>query len=92
MQTIWKFPITIDDELFLDMPEGSSILMLGVQGGMPCIWAKVNARAALVRRTFRVFGTGHEIKSDAGSVLNHIGSIQSPGCFVWHVFEQLAAA
>ena len=52
-----------------------------------CLWAVVNTEEAkLVRRLFRIYGTGREIKEPLES-LNYIGTVQT-GPFVWHVFER----
>ena len=52
-----------------------------------CLWAMSNTdESRKVRRLFRIYGTGREIKEPLES-LNYIGTVQM-GSFVWHIFER----
>lgn len=52
-----------------------------------CLWAISDTdESRKVRRLFRIYGTGREIKEPLES-LNYIGTVQT-GSFVWHVFER----
>jgi len=83
MRTIWKFPLLIvDDFIHLEMPVGSRVLHVDMQGDTPCIWAELDSDAPKEVREFLVFGTGHPIPVS----LNHVGSFQMPP-FVWHIYE-----
>ena len=82
----------------IEMPQGARILGVQTQaelGGflgpltaeIPCVWALVNTEEGkTVRRMFRVYGTGREIKEPLEG-LDYIGTVQT-GPFVWHVFER----
>lgn len=87
MQTVWKFPLSTDSATTVPMPKGAEILTLQMQGGSPCIWAKVDPNAEIERRAFRIFGTGHGLPP---MKLDYVGTFQvndggSP--LVFHVFE-----
>lgn len=87
MRTVWKFAIA-HQKNEVDMPLGSQVLCAGVDGhNLISIWAEVpeSDTDKVQRRTFFVFGTGHEIPMIA---LRYIGTAFSPGnVFVWHVYE-----
>jgi len=52
-----------------------------------CLWAMTDTdEGRKVRRMFRVYGTGREIKEPLED-LDYIGTVQT-GPFVWHVFER----
>jgi hypothetical protein len=81
---IWKYVVPVDDaEHRIDIPIGSPIVHVANQEHRwLTFWADVSDLDPLVRRTFRVFGTGHRIESD----WRYIGSAFD-GPFVWHLFE-----
>jgi hypothetical protein len=82
--TIWKFPVPIEDQFTIDMPEGAGVLHFGCQGAQPTLWAAVDPEAAVKPVAFRLFGTGHPIAAPAH--LRYIGTCFH-GPFVWHLFE-----
>lgn len=83
-EQIWKFPFRVDDELAIPMPQGATVLSVAMQGAVPCIWARVDTEAALVKRAFCVRGTGHEV----GTVGAYVGTFQmAGGALVFHLFE-----
>lgn len=85
MKTIWKFPLEVVDEQLVDMPEGSEILAVQVQLGVPCLWAAVTPDAAKVKRCIATYGTGHPMKSRAAD--QYVGSYQlQGGALVFHVY------
>ena len=86
--TVWKYEIPEADTFQLELPFDAKILSVNVQGGNPCIWAEVNPGDALVQRSFRTCGTGHDIPADEkrefiGTFLLHQGAL------VFHLFEVL---
>jgi len=85
MKTIWKW--TLNPETTIDMPCGAELLAVQVQHGEPCLWALVSPSSAKCRRTFRVYGTGHDMPDEPGQ---HVGTFQLlDGAMVFHVFETL---
>lgn len=87
--TIWKFPIEVTDSQEILMPGGTQILHVGVQRGIPCLWALVRLPedANKVVREIVTIGTGHPI--DDASRLKYIGTYQlMEGGLVFHIFER----
>lgn len=90
IKTIWKFPIRIDDEQVIEMPEDAIILDIQMQGDTPCLWALVEPGNPVKERKILVAGTGHEREDLAGPAI-HIGSFQMlGGRLVFHAFELLS--
>ena len=91
MKTIWKFKVftLIDSRGSVDMPKGAKILSIGLQEDDVCIWALIDTKneSKLIKRQFRLFGTGWEIKEPLKN-LNYIGTVFMQ-TFVWHIFEEL---
>lgn len=89
MIAIYKYALTIDDELPVDMPAGAEILCVQMQGDVPCVWAKVDSKAPTVRRWFRWRGTGHP----AEGVGVYVGTVQIMGArLVFHLFADREGA
>lgn len=90
MKTIWKW--TFDDPATtysLSMPKGSKILSFQTQNDVLTMWALVEPHAEKVNRLFRIYGTGHTIPDGVIEVSKYIGTAQTSGVFVWHLFEML---
>lgn len=88
MDTVWKFPLNVtgEDVFHLEMPRMARILSLQTQGNIPCIWALVDPKQPLVRRWFRIAGTGHPIENTDS--MTFIGTFQiMQGQLVFHIFE-----
>ena len=85
-QSIYKYPLPINDWVSVAMPEGAEPLCVHVQHGVPCLWARVPVAAKPVIRHFRIAGTGHDLGSNVGE---HIGSfLLHDGGLVFHVFAE----
>lgn len=86
MTTIYKYPVEIADEFWVEMPTGARILTVQVQNGEPFIWAQVETTAPYEPRGFRVVGTGHPM-SDAEMGMPYVGTFQlEGGALVFHLF------
>lgn len=84
---IFKYKASLFDSFILEMPEGAKILSVQTQNNIPFIWALVNPSAPLRKRTFRLAGTGHEIRETLKQ-LDFIDTFQmADGRLVFHVFE-----
>lgn len=84
MITVHKFPLLIDGENRIEVDGSSAVLHVGMQS-MVTIWLCVDTEGQKRTRTFRIFGTGHEIPEGylpCGSCFD--------GPFVWHVFERIS--
>ena len=87
-QTIYKYPLQVDDETTIKMPLGAKILTVQEQGGVPCIWALVNDSVPKKERTFLLLGTGQRCEDLRICESNYIGTFQlAGGRFVGHLFE-----
>lgn len=87
--TIWKFPLLINDLVELQMPKGAVVLHVALQGKQPCLWALVNSTEPTEIRKFRIVGTGHLISLNEVPLLTYIGSfLMHGGALVFHVFER----
>lgn len=80
---IWKYPLERRDGQIITMPAGSRVLCVHNQFDEPFLWALVDPEAALERRWFLTFGTGH-----GGVRGQYVGTyIDGQGAYVWHVFD-----
>ena len=85
---IWKYQIGYSKREEIDIPENAEILCVKKLEGRPCIWALVNDKNPIVKRTFSTYPTGWEIKNIDG--LWYIGTIITDGgTFEAHIFEIL---
>jgi hypothetical protein len=83
MKTIWKWKL--GPETTIDMPHGAKLLAVQDQNGEPHLWALVDPSAKTYPRTFRVYGTGHNMPDEPGQ---YVGTVQMQGgAMVVHVFE-----
>ncbi len=84
---IYKYEMEVDGVVDIPMPKGAHVLTVKVQHGKPCLWAIVDPDAPTETRSFRVFGTGHEMDIDIPHS-HYIGTYQLfDGNFLGHVFE-----
>jgi len=85
MRNVWKYKLTANDYIDVEMPKGAEVLTFQIQFDIPCIWCLVDPDAEKESRRFRLAGTGHDIKEDN---LKYIGSCQvHEGALIFHLFE-----
>lgn len=84
MERIYKYPLSLASGVqSVTLPEGAKVIHFGIQGDVPCIWARVDPFAtAQQTRYFWALGTGSDVKDN----LKHIGTVLH-GAYVWHLFE-----
>lgn len=84
MRTIWKFDVTVADEVSVTMPRGAQIVHVATTPtpAFLQVWAIVDPKAAKVGRRLSIRGTGHDLEE----VGDYLGTVES-GMLVWHVFE-----
>lgn len=83
MSEVWKFPLAIDDEQTVYMPEDADLLHVAEQAGTLCLWARVIPTGQrTVGRVIVIRGTGHPIWTQP-----HVGTVLASNGFVWHVFD-----
>jgi len=86
-KTIWKFPIEIEDIQEIEMPSPAIPLSFQMQGNSPTLWCLVDPEMGMVKKKFRLAGTGHKIDNSLEE-LNFIGTAQLlHGMLIYHLFE-----
>ena len=88
MKAIHKYPLTLQGEEKVSLPEGARILCVQNQRETICIWAVVDPDiTSHEERTFMIIGTGHI--HDSIPTGGYIGTVQlQDGFLVFHVFEK----
>jgi len=90
MRKIWKFPVELNSvldqamEFTIDMPDGATLLHVGVQNGQACLWAEINPDAPKKPYLFYSVGTGHGSVPEDGA---YLGTAILPTGFVFHVYK-----
>lgn len=89
--TIYKYEIKTADRITINMPRKAQILHIESQGGIiACMWALVNPKNEYEKRTFYIYGTGHQIAKCDERDLKYLGTYQLfNGTFVGHLFEKI---
>jgi len=57
--TIWKFPLDVEDRQIVQLPVGAEILSVQTQHEIPCLWAACDTDAEWEGVTIIIHGTGH---------------------------------
>jgi hypothetical protein len=89
-RAIWKFILDINDTVVVEMPEHAIPLAVDVQNDALCLWAEVNPDAPLVKREFRIRGTGHALRGNEGKYIGTV--VMRNGLLVWHVYDEAIKA
>ena len=85
--TIYKYPIPIQDYIKIDLPKNAEVLCVKTQNGEPYIWVLVDTDEEKETRDFRLFGTGNYFDL---SEYKYIGTfLIYDDLLVWHLFENL---
>ncbi len=83
MQTVFKYPLKIQDEQQVKLPRGARLLRVMVQNGVPCLWAQVESGRDTEDRTIFIHGTAHPVDPN-GEYLDSF--MVNDGALVFHVF------
>jgi hypothetical protein len=76
-----------NEPFYMDLPKHARILTVQRQHDGVVIWALVNTKDEITKRTFVALWTGREFPDDQFH-LAYIGTIQfNDGDTVWHIFE-----
>jgi hypothetical protein len=89
MKTIYKYPLEVKDTQFVELPLGSEILTVQMQGYNLCLWAAVNNQPNVVKKNRRIeiIGTGNPVPTGD---LKYISTFQMIGGeLTFHVFENV---
>lgn len=85
---VWKYEIPMADQFVIEMPQGSQVLAVQLQGKVPTMWFKVYPDGPPCKVKFLLVGTGHEhVEED----VTHMGTFQY-GELVFHVFREKRCA
>ena len=92
MRTIWRFPITVqDDANKVATPRGALLLHVGRSATSPsgqiCMWFEVESEAPIEPKYYKVYGTGHEVAGLRDYDNKYIATVFDPP-FVWHVYQE----
>ena len=90
MNTVYKFELNIGENI-LHVPFNAYPVHVGCQGENLFVWVHGTFVSEEVDSygvwTLEVYATGQAIPGNFEDVC-HIGTIQTPAGFVWHVFEE----
>ncbi len=90
---MFRYVVSVDDQPHVVPLSHSPVAVAaaphGTYGWAVEFWAEHTQGAPAVKRTFKVFGTGHPLPEDA----KWIGTCaRTPGGLVWHLYEIGGAA
>jgi hypothetical protein len=82
---VWKFELR-PWSVFMDVPEGATLLSVGAQRGDVVVWALCDPEARKVRRLLAAHPTGVELpRALRGTTF--VGTAQMDDGLVFHVFD-----
>lgn len=84
---IGKFIIPVEDYATIIIPAGAKLLHVAEQHGELCLWALIDLTVPVVKRLFRVAGTGHPITGLEASWPFVGTGLLMGGKLVFHVFD-----
>lgn len=83
---IFKYEIPITDDIItIEVPENYAICDIQNQGDKIVMWCVIDIHAKLVKRHFKIIGTGHQITDIEN--LFFLRTVKMPNGLVWHIFE-----
>lgn len=85
-QTIFKYPVPIQDHIEIEMPRTAKLLHFAEQGGKLFLWAMVPVDdSEMVKRKLRLVGTGHTLEEYPAA---YVGTaLLEDGRLVLHLFD-----
>lgn len=84
MLTIYKYPLVVEDEQSIQLPDDAKILTIQIQNGQPFLWVLLDNQLPSNPRKILIRGTGH----DSHGVGKYISTFQMHGgSLVFHAFE-----
>jgi hypothetical protein len=85
MKRVWKYAIPIQPRFEIRMPDGSHVLSVGLQDGVPVFWALVDDEREYWLRPFCLLWTGTAITEGVGA---YRGTFINPEDeLVYHLFD-----
>jgi hypothetical protein len=86
---VWKFQIPMPDEngrSFVEIPEGSELLSVGIQDDRLVLWALTDSLSAPHIHRILVANTGMSI-AEFPSTARFLGTVTTSNGIVWHVWD-----
>lgn len=82
---VFKYPVSIEGQFELEMPQGAKSLKFEAQNGQLCLWALVDIDRPTLPRKFQLASTGYTIMEGMG----YVGTAFLHGQdLVFHLFEE----
>jgi hypothetical protein len=87
-KVIYKYPLTINTNQFLNLPKGAKILTVQLQSNIPYIWALVDPKEETGEVPIYMVGTDISFPNPVS--LEYIGTVQivEREVTVWHIFRK----
>ena len=83
LQRIFKYPLTITDKQFVEVPMYATPLKVAFQDGQLYMWCQVTPSREKNHYSIYIFGTGHELPYVP---LNYLETVFDVRGYVWHVY------
>ena len=83
MEIIYKYQLDITDRQNVKLPIDAEILSIQDQGGVVCMWAKIDPNKIAIDRTIIIYGTGIPCEDIEGTFISTL----QVGAMVWHFFQ-----
>lgn len=87
LKTVFKYSLSLDDIIEVEVPIGSQLLHVGLQDGRLMLWALVDTAANPCIKRVRCAGTGHKIVEDDLRFIDTVHMVG--GRLIFHFFEVL---
>jgi hypothetical protein len=85
-QTIWKYPIPIQDHIEIEMPKTAKLLRFAEQSGGLFLWVMVPVGdSEMVKRKLCLAGTGHTLDDYPAAYVGTV--LLEGGRLVFHLFD-----
>ena len=89
MKSIFKYPLSLDDNPVVSMPKGARTLSVKMQDDNIMVWALVDVDAPYVDHLFAIRGTGHPVMPEVeqGDFIGTVFDVVHGHPLVWHIFD-----
>lgn len=83
MKRIYKYPL--GPNITVVHSYAGPVRRVGIDSaGAPCVWIELDPKTPIIKRTFLLLGTGHQIPEEP---LEFLGSMKHDDQFIWFVYE-----
>ena len=85
MYKVFKYPLKITEQQFIELPQDAEPLKIMVQRGIPCLWVRLLEGSDTIPWEIFTVGTGHPAPSEKAAL--YLDSYMIEGdSLVFHVF------